>query len=119
VKLLVCGSRSIVDYARIWEELCDFVVENNPTIIHGGATGVDSIAAQMALDCGLEAIELKPNWEQLGKSAGVLRNKTMVRMADVVWAFWDGESKGTKNSIDWALKLKKDLHVIFFAPKVP
>jgi hypothetical protein len=114
VNLLVCGSRSIVDHDLVWEELCDFVVEHRPTIIHGGAEGVDSIAAEIALDCDLEAKELKPNWEQYGKKAGMLRNETMVRMADVVWAFWDGESKGTKNSIDWALKLKKNLHVVFF-----
>lgn len=53
-----------------------------------------------------------PDWELYGKSAGPIRNRKMVSKSDVVFAFWDGKSKGTKNSIDTAIKLNKPVLVI-------
>ena len=53
------------------------------------------------------------DWKQHGKAAGMIRNAEMVRAADWVVAFWDGKSKGTKNTIDTALRLGKRLEVHF------
>ena len=33
-----------------------------------------------------------------GKSAGYIRNEQMAQNADALVAFWDGKSKGTKNT---------------------
>lgn len=54
-----------------------------------------------------------PNWEKWGKAAGPIRNEEMVLAADKVVCFWDGTSPGTKSTIEYALKHKKDLEVIF------
>jgi hypothetical protein len=36
----------------------------------------------------------------------------MAKYADVLIAFWDGESKGTKHMIDLAIKYKLEIHII-------
>lgn len=40
------------------------------------------------------------------------RNKLIVEQCDVSIAFWDFKSKGTKNSIDTAKKMGKNVIVI-------
>ncbi len=45
-------------------------------------------------------------WDKYGKSAGYIRNRLIVQESDMIVAFWDGKSKGTKHSIDQAT-LKK------------
>jgi hypothetical protein len=41
----------------------------------------------------------------------MIRNQDIVNAADKVVAFWDGVSKGTKNTIDTAKKLGKEVTV--------
>lgn len=57
--------------------------------------------------------EYPADWDTNGKAAGPIRNEKMVRQSEIVICFWDGKSKGTKSTIDFALKHKKYLHVIF------
>jgi hypothetical protein len=45
------------------------------------------------------------DWDTHGRAAGVIRNKQMAEYGDMLIAFWDGESKGTKNMIDTSKKL--------------
>lgn len=47
------------------------------------------------------------------RSAAFYRNGMIVQNAGRVVAFWDGESNGTKDSIDKALKSRKPLEVVF------
>jgi len=83
------------------------------TIISGGAPGVDTWAEHIAKDFGLQTRIYPADWKTHGKAAGYLRNEEMVKAADIVIAFWDGESKGTKLTIDLALKYRKVLEVWF------
>ena len=39
-------------------------------------------------------------------------NEALISNADMVIAFWDGSSKGTKNSIDHAKNMSKQLYVL-------
>lgn len=72
-------------------------------IVSGGASGVDTWAENAALACGLpKPLIFKPDWKAFGKSAGFIRNRLIINAADSVTAFWNGVSKGTKNSIDLA-----------------
>ena len=52
-----------------------------------------------------------PDWDKYGKSAGFIRNKLIINEADMVVAFWDGKSKGTKNSIDLAINAGKPVDI--------
>ena len=81
-------------------------------LITGGAIGIDQIAEQWALENGIPTIIHIPDWNKYGKSAGIIRNKLIADDCDQCLAFWDGKSKGTKNTIDLCVKLKKVTNVI-------
>ena len=83
-------------------------------IVHGGAMGVDSIADSWAKANNLETIVYEPNYKIYGKSAPLVRDEEMVEFADVTIAFWDGKSKGTKYTFDFAKKIgrKVIIHLI-------
>jgi hypothetical protein len=79
--------------------------------VSGGANGVDKIAIEEAEKLGCKTMIFVAEWDKHGKSAGPLRNGKIVEAADRVVAFWDGESRGTKDTIDKAIKAKKPLMV--------
>ena len=83
-------------------------------IVSGGAKGADTLAEKFALENHLEMIVFKPDWKKFGKRAGFLRNTIIIENATIVFAFWDGKSNGTKDSIDKAEKLNKKVIVTIF-----
>lgn len=82
------------------------------TIVSGGARGADNLAEQFANDYWCELIVHPAEWEKYGKQAGFLRNIDIVKDSDIIFAFWDGKSKGTKHSIDLANKMGKEIRII-------
>lgn len=40
------------------------------------------------------------------------RNDQMVNICDCILAFWDGTSKGTKHTIDYAKKMNKPIKIV-------
>ena len=66
------------------------------TLVHGGAQGADQIAAKAAYAFGWKVEEWIPNWAELGKRAGFIRNQHMVDLgADLCIAFSRDNSRGT------------------------
>ena len=51
-------------------------------------------------------------WDKYGKKAGPIRNELIIKDADNIIAFWDGESRGTLNSINIAKRLNKKLNLV-------
>jgi hypothetical protein len=112
MKLAIVGSRSFSDYALLEKTVLDLIpLEEISLIVSGGAKGADSLAEEFAKKWNIETLVFKPNWTDYGKQAGFLRNVKIVENADVVVAFWDGESPGTKSSINLAKKKNKKLLV--------
>lgn len=108
----IVGSRSGLDWARVRSGIKAIVSRADiGTVVSGGALGVDRIAESMALAAGKRVRVFYPDWEKYGRSAGMRRNREIVSLADEVFAFWDGKSRGTKNSIETARKLGKTVHV--------
>ena len=113
MKIAIVGSRSFNNYELLEKEAKKILLDdNNSEVISGGAKGADSLAKRFAIENNLKIIEFLPDWEKHGKSAGPIRNKQIVESSDFVLAFWDGESRGTKNSIDNAKRLNKQLKVV-------
>ena len=81
----------------------------NVTVISGGARGVDQRAIAAARGAGLAVREYPADWSRYGNRAGYLRNEEMVKAADMVVAFWDGESPGTKLTIGLCMKHHRTL----------
>lgn len=114
-RIAIVGSRSFLNYNFLKEKINDYKDKNslsNITIVSGGAVGADKLSEQYAKEYNHEMVVFEPKWKEYGKSAGMIRNKEIIKNSDIVIAFWDSKSKGTKNSIDLAKKNKKDL-IIF------
>lgn len=108
VKLAVVGSRNFNDYPFLCEKLKQFDISE---IISGGAKGADALAKQYAKENSIPYRAFLPDWENYGKSAGFRRNVLIINESNEVVAFWNGESKGTKHSIELAEKQNKKVHV--------
>lgn len=101
----IIGSRTFIDYDKFKTE-CDKHLQNISKIISGGAKGADSLAARYAKDNNISLLEIIPEWNKYGNQAGFIRNKLIISACDIVIAFWDNQSKGTKHSIEFAKRLK-------------
>src|SRR5262245_3004165 len=83
-------------------------------IVSGGIEdGVDAVAFETAEALGLETMIWKPDYDQYGRAAPLVRNGAIVADADLVVAFWDGISPGTHDTIKKALKAHRHTEVIF------
>ena len=95
MRVAVIGSRGL-QVNDLGKYLPDEVTE----IISGGARGVDTSAREYAMEHGLKLTEYLPEYDKYGRSAPLKRNITIIENADLVLAFWDGNSRGTKFVID-------------------
>jgi aconitase A len=107
----VVGSRNFNDYDAMKKILDNIKID---AIVSGGAIGADSLAEQYAKEHGIKMIVHRPNWIKYGKTAGFVRNVDIVNDADMVIAFWDGKSRGTRHTINTAKKQKKYCRTILF-----
>ena len=107
MKLAIIGSRkcSHIDIASHLPFMPD-------VIISGGAIGVDTYAKEYAIQNGIIYEEYLPDYSRFGRSAPILRDIEIVRNCDYLLAFWNGESKGTKFTIEYAQKFGKPVRII-------
>lgn len=95
MRVAVIGSRGL-----LVDNLEKYLPDDTTEIISGGAKGVDSSAREYALRQGLKLTEYLPEYSRYGRAAPLKRNITIIENADLVLAFWDGTSRGTKFVID-------------------
>jgi hypothetical protein len=110
MRVLVCGSRSWPDIHTIRMRLV--TLPPSATIMHGAAAGADTVAAWLAEDFGFTVEAYPPDYAKHGKAAPHVRNDAMLEHAQLVLAFWDGRSRGTKSVIDKAHKRGIPVEVI-------
>lgn len=112
VRVVVTGSRTWWD----WELLTRTLSSLDPQVTglaHGGAAGADERAAWWAASHKVATTVFEADWSK-GRRAGPIRNKRMLTefRPDLVVAFWDGESPGTKNCVDQAHRLGIPVQVV-------
>jgi len=56
---------------------------------------------------GLELKIVPSEWEKHGLKGTMMRNEVLLRSADFVICFWDGESEGTRHMLDISRRAKK------------
>lgn len=107
MKIAIIGSRNlnVTDFSPYIPGVCT-------EIISGGAKGIDTCARLWAEEKGLLFTEFLPDYERYGRSAPLVRNRLIVDYADAVLALWDGKSKGTVYTVNYAKKQGKP--VAFF-----
>lgn len=100
MKVLICGGRDFSDRDFIFKSLDQLHAEHHfSLLIHGGARGADSLAGEWAIAREIEFKIFPADWEQYGRSAGMIRNSQMLNQKpDLVVAFSGG--RGTQNMID-------------------
>ncbi|MDE7432937.1 MAG: DUF2493 domain-containing protein [Lachnospiraceae bacterium] len=107
MKLAIVGSRSCPPI-----NIASFLPFVPDAIVSGGAIGADSYAKDYALKNGIALVEFLPNYKKYGKKAPILRNIQIVDNSDFLLAFWNGSSRGTKFTIDYAIKQGVTVRVI-------
>ncbi len=105
MKVAIIGSRNLKVNLDI------HIPKDATLIISGGANGIDRLAEEYADKHRISKLIIKPEYDKYGKTAPLVRNKKIVDSADMVIAFWDGQSRGTYNVIEYAKSVGKRLVV--------
>lgn len=111
IKIIIAGGRDFNSYDMVCEGmeaiLRDYDLElNEIEIVSGGARGVDALGERYAKEHNLPLTLFPADWDAYGNTAGLIRNAEMAQYADMLLAFWDGKSRGTKHMID-TMKVKR------------
>lgn len=112
-KIAVIGSREFSNVRLV----ADVMAEYLPIIsllISGGARGADKLGEQWANKNGIETQIFYPDHKRY-KHAYHHRNRLIVEAADLVVAFWNGHSTGTKYTMDYARRMGKPVRVVRFS----
>jgi predicted Rossmann fold nucleotide-binding protein DprA/Smf involved in DNA uptake len=110
LRIAIVGSRHFAEPARV----TDYVKSLPPkaSIITGSASGVDAAATKAAREKGIPVQVMPASFEELSDSGrSAARNQRLVDACDVLVAFWDGSSKGTRATVERALDSGKEVHV--------
>lgn len=99
MKVAVIGSRGLQV-----NDLQNYLPEDTDEIVSGGAYGIDTCAEEYAKENGIPFTKIRPNYDEHGRQAPILRNVEIATYADTVLAFWDGKSKGTRFVIEYCRK---------------
>lgn len=115
MKAAVIGSRNLsVDIDKYLLEVEERMCEKITLIISGGARGIDSLAEKYADMHNIPKLIFLPEYDKHGKSAPLIRNISIVNSCDMVIAFWDGVSGGTKFTVNYAKSERKKVIVYGF-----
>jgi hypothetical protein len=122
LRIIVAGGRDFDNYEFLRDALDQYLErywdQKDITIISGRAIGADRLGEMYADKRDIRVECFEPDWMTYGKYAGPIRNKCMAEYAaeegyhGVLFAFWDGESRGTKNMIETAEKYNLEVYVM-------
>jgi len=135
----VCGSRTIYDRfgdmigsdaAHLVERILrqtdqlDTITNDIDTVIHGANMDSPDAWGSQYADNHPDAInhDIPAPWDTFGKPAGPIRNGAVISDLatyedNLLVAFWDGYSAGTKNTIDRALEIGIPVEVVDLTDK--
>ncbi len=106
MKVAVIGSRQLHVY-----DLEKYLPKEVTELVSGGARGIDTCAREYAKQHGLTITEFLPDYEAYGRVAPLKRNLQIIDYADLVLAFWDGHSRGTRYVIEHCRSQGKKIRI--------
>jgi predicted Rossmann fold nucleotide-binding protein DprA/Smf involved in DNA uptake len=110
LKVAIVGSRRFADPGRVAEYVRS--LPPRASIITGSASGVDAAATRAAREKGIPVQVMPASFDELADPAkSAARNQRLVDACDVLVAFWDGSSTGTRTTVERALDSGKEVHV--------
>lgn len=110
MRVAIIGSRHFTAPNRV----TDYVrsLPKGSSVITGSASGVDAAVTKAAREAGIPIQVMSASFDELADpTKAEARNRRLVEAGDVLVAFWDGTSKGTRTTIDRALDAGKEVHV--------
>ena len=113
----VVGSRDVNSLLEKWVVdyltgiAFEFVPTKNLKVISGGARGVDTIAERSCVSLGIPFRSYPAYWAIYPRTAGAVRNQTIVDTADMMAAFWDERSSGSFDAMCRMIDARKPLVV--------
>lgn len=119
MRIIICGSRDFNDYPFLREKMDHLTGSLKKVVVLSGAcpNGADKLGEQWAYDRWHSVERYLADWDKWGKSAGPRRNTEMLDAlgeGGVVVAFWDGESRGTMDTLWKARKRGVKTRVYYF-----
>lgn len=116
MRVIIAGSRSIENRELVLQAIAEskFTITE---VISGGAKGVDRIAEEWAREQGIPVTVIRTGWERGGRGGGFVNNKDMAEQAEALIAVYDGQSKGTKHTIDTMRKMGKKIFTKMCRPE--
>jgi len=115
MKVIIAGSRNIL----LSENQIGMVVDASgfeiSEVVSGRAIGIDQAGERYAKKNDIPIKYFSAKWFEYGRAAGYRRNAEMVEYADALIAIWDGESRGTRHTIDLAEKEGLEKHVVILS----
>ena len=119
-RIIVAGGRDFKDEKYLNDSLDSLLTEYIDIEIVSDCTKVAAkLAEEYAKRLGLALKVFPADWKRYGRAAGPIRNREMLSYImegnPVVAAFWDGQSKGTKNMIDQARKEDVECRIFMYS----
>lgn len=109
MKVAVIGSRSA--RPETLAQIMNVLPAGCSEIISGGAAGIDLLAQRAADTLHLHYTCIRPRYRRYGRAAPLIRNRSIVDRADLVLAFWDGRSKGTRQALGYCIRSRKPFRI--------
>jgi hypothetical protein len=105
MRVLFSGSRKFTDDGAVIAVLERLAKRaggaEHVVVVHGGASGLDSIAGVLARHMGMAVEVHHADWQKQGKAAGPIRNQVMVdHGADLLVAYPLPGGRGTQDCIE-------------------
>ena len=115
MRVAVVGSRSCAEFSV--SQLISFLPTGSSEIVSGGAVGIDAVAQAAAHVLEIPIKVFLPKFEKYGKGAPLKRNLEIIQYSDIVLAFWDMRSNGTRQVIAECIRRQKPFRIIPLEPK--
>ena len=113
----IVGSRDFNDYDKLCKFIYKTCIDENYSIreiVSGGARGADKLGEQFAKNYNLSLKIYEADWQKYGRRAGFVRNVDIIKYCDICFAFWDGESHGTKHDIELCEQYGKPCYICYY-----
>jgi hypothetical protein len=120
--IAIVGSRSFIFNPKNSRIVNNFILEHMEpdqigAVVSGGAQGADQQAHVIGEYYDVPTADFLPDWKGHGKRAGFIRNRKIVENSDIIFAFWDGKSRGTRHTLKLAKEMGKEFHIYHFESK--
>lgn len=115
MKVAVVGSRLAVDLSL--KKILERIPRECNEIVSGGSGVVDLMAEELAIQQKWEFKCFLPEYKKYGKCAPLIRNIKIIEYSDLILAFWDNVSSGTRFVIQEAIKREVPVNIIYIKSK--